>query len=439
MISPRKLVVDPAPGPEIAGPPRADPKHRATAAPGRLSGPTVEQARAEFALVGGAEGVTLADSGDAAFAAFLRGLGRTGALLAAGPAAKVERTIDAAARMQRQVQQLVDYTQKVVAESPFRRAEYWSKADASSLEAWKRTEHQYRGYLWDDVIGRLPAPSEPMSARTRLAYDRPAWTGYEVYLPVWSDVFAYGVLLLPKDLKPGERRPVVVCQHGLEGTPQATIDTGEKRRPWAAELAERGFIVYLPQNPYKGEDKFRTLQRKANPLKLSLFSFILGQHQRTLDWLAAQPFVDPARIGFYGISYGGKTAVRVPPLLDRYALSICSADFNEWIWKNTRVDLQSSYLYSKEYEMPEWNLGNTFNYAEMVSLLAPRPFMVERGHKDGVSIDEWVAFEYAKVRRFYVQMGIGDRTAIEFFNGPHTINGEGTYEFLHRWLAWPKR
>jgi hypothetical protein len=131
--------------------------------------------------------------------------------------------------------------------------------------------------------------------------------------------------------------------------------------------------------------------------------------------------------------------VRVPPLLDRYALSICSADFNEWIWKNTRVDLQSSYLYSKEYEMPEWNLGNTFNYAEMVSLLAPRPFMVERGHKDGVSIDEWVAFEYAKVRRFYVQMGIGDRTAIEFFNGPHTINGEGTYEFLHRWLAWPKR
>ena len=48
--------------------------------------------------------------------------------------------------------------------------------------------------------------------------------------------------------------------------------------------------------------------------------------------------------------------------------------------------------------MPEWNLGHTFNYAEMAALIAPRPFMVERGHNDGVGIDEMVAYEYAKVR-----------------------------------------
>ena len=30
-----------------------------------------------------------------------------------------------------------------------------------------------------------------------------------------------GILILPRDLKPGEKRPVVVCQHGLEGRPQA--------------------------------------------------------------------------------------------------------------------------------------------------------------------------------------------------------------------------
>jgi hypothetical protein len=52
--------------------------------------------------------------------------------------------------------------------------------------------------------------------------------------------------------------------------------------------------------------------------------------------------------------------------------------------------------------------------------------------------DEWVAYEYAKVRRLYDQLGLGDRTEIEFFNGPHTINGVGTFEFLHRQLRWPK-
>ncbi|MFT5325506.1 MAG: hypothetical protein ACI8P0_003376, partial [Planctomycetaceae bacterium] len=68
----------------------------------------------------------------------------------------------------------------------------------------------------------------------------------------------------------------------------------------------------------------------------------------------------------------------------------------------------------------------------------PRPFMVERGHDDGVAPDEWVAWEFAKVRRHYVKLGIGEKTEIEFFNGPHSINGQATYRFLHRHLDWPE-
>jgi hypothetical protein len=254
-------------------------------------------------------------------------------------------------------------------------------------------------------------------------------------------VIAYGLLLVPKGIPPGERRPVVVCQHGLEGRPRdladPAVDHGAYHR-YAVRLAEEGFVTYAPQNPYIGEDRFRLILRKSHPLKLTLFSFILGQHQQTLRWLGSLPFVDPARIGFYGLSYGGKTAVRVPPLLDEYALSICSADFNEWVWKNTSVDAPYTYLLTREYDMLEFDLAHIANYAELAWLMAPRPFMVERGHQDGVAPDEWVAYEYARVRRFYAQMGIPDRTAIEFFNGPHTINGEGTFEFLRRHLKWPR-
>jgi hypothetical protein len=81
-------------------------------------------------------------------------------------------------------------------------------------------------------------------------------------------------------------------------------------------------------------------------------------------------------------------------------------------------------------------MGHLANYAELGMLMTPRPFMVERGHDDGVGIDEWVAWEYAKIRRHYNKLGIGDRTEIEFFNGPHTINGERTYEFLHNHLSF---
>ena len=57
----------------------------------------------------------------------------------------------------------------------------------------------------------------------------------------------------------------------------------------------------------------------------------------------------------------------------------------------------------------------------------------------GVGMDEWVAYEYAKVKRFYTFLGIPERTTIEFFNGPHEINATGTFRFLHEQLNWPER
>ncbi len=346
------------------------------------------------------------------------------------------------ARHKRQFHQLVAFTQKLWRDSEATRKEFWKKADASSPEAWEKSCDGYRDYFHTEVIGKLPEPTMPLNPRTRQVYDEPKFTGYEVMLDVYPDVFAQGILLLPKDLKTGEKRPVVVCQHGLEGTPRHTIDVEANRTVYnhfSRRLVEMGFIVYAPQNPYYGQNTFRQLQRKANPLKLSLFSFIIRQHQRTIDWLETLPNVDAKKIAFYGLSYGGKTAMRVPAIEKRYCLSICSGDFNEWIGKNVSVDLDRSYMWTGEYEMYEFDLGNTFNYAEMAYLIAPRPFMVERGHDDGVGTDEMVASEFAKVRYLYQnRLKIGDRTAIEFFRGGHEIRAKGTFEFLEKHLGKPR-
>ena len=345
------------------------------------------------------------------------------------------------ARQQRQFMQLVNLSQRFLREAASRRQQFfWDKTDTASLTRWEETCTDAKAYFWNEVIGKCPPPDVPANPRTRCLYDEPRWKGYEVVLDVWKDVFAYGILLLPNDLQPGEQRPVVVCQHGLEGRPQDTADPRIESvyHAYAAQLADRGFVVYAPQNPYIGQDAFRVIQRKANPIKWSLFSLIVRQHERTLDWLAEQPFVDADRIGFYGLSYGGKTAMRVPALLERYACSICSADFNEWIVKNATYHSRYSYMFGGEYEMPEFDLGNTFNYGEMAGLIAPRPFMVERGHDDGVAPDEWVAHEFAVVRRLYVRLGIADRTEIEFFDGGHQINSDKTFRFLHRHLNWPE-
>jgi dienelactone hydrolase len=421
--------------PVVAGPPPAR-EGRTGAAPGRLTVPTAKAVEAEYKRAWDSAMTKMRGPDPAGYKlALILPLRNTEPV----KYEKVYRkSFDVALRQKRQFEQLVAFTQTLMRDSEERRKEtFWTKIDTSSLEKYEVSTQKFRSQFWEQVIGKPPAPTEPMKPRSRLVYDEPNWYGYEVTLDLYPDIFAYGILLVPKDLQPGERRPVVVCQHGLEGRPQDVVNPNQKTRHYnsfGAQLADRGYIVYAPQNPYIGRDKFRVLQRKANPLGLSLFSFVVRQHERTLDWLAGLPFVDAERIAFYGLSYGGKTAMRVPALLPHYCLSICSGDFNEWIWKNVSVDFSTSYMFSGEYEMPEFNLGHTFNYAEMAALIAPRPFMVERGHRDGVGIDEWVAYEYAKVRRLYAQLGIPDRTAIEFFNGGHEIHGQGTFAFLDNHL-----
>ena len=459
LIAPRALVIEHSDAPKIAGPPTPR-DGRSGAAPGRWQTPEFntfdyETMRAKelagpfkdfLRVVHGNEGTTVGPMGERALSVFLEKLGVTNKLpaLAAAPLL-LGAAPEADARQQRAVTQFVEHTQRLLRDSERQRDQtFWKTIQAKSSDAWNVEVLARKTNFWDDVMGRFPAASLPMNARSRQIYDKEKWTGYDVMLDVWPDVFAWGVLLLPKNLKPGERRPVVVCQHGLEGVPADTINDDPKSqaysayKAYAARLAERGFIVFAPHNPYRGQDAFRTLQRKANPLGRTLFSVILAQHERILDWLSEQPFVDAKRIGFYGLSYGGKTAMRVPALLDRYCLSICSADFNEWVTKNATVDSSYSYLFTGEYEIFEWDLAHTYNYAEMAALIAPRPFMVERGHDDGVAPDEWVAHEFARVRRFYDKLGLGDRAEIEFFNGPHTINGVGTFKFLHKHLQWPE-
>lgn len=451
MIALRRLIVEAAGGPEFAFAPGQG------GAPGRLETPRLDTVRAEVARatrlsanLGEVARPTLVDSGgdgrgpfgtDAATALFLGALGARLAPVGAPLQAPPLPDGALAARQARQIREIDRHTQRLILEGPDVRREFMKGLDTSSLDAYRKSIEPYRERFATDIIGRFDDEIIPPDVRSRRIFDEPGFAGYEVVMDVFPDVFATGILLMPKGIAEGERRPVVVCQHGLEGRPSDLADPNLENPSYhrfAVRLAEEGFITFSPQNPYIFEDRFRVLQRKANPLGKTLFSLIVPQHRRITDWLKTLDQVDPDRIGFYGLSYGGKSAMRIPPLVDAYRLSICSADFNDWVWKNASTLSPYSYVRTGEYEIFEFDLGTTFNYAEMAALIAPRPFMVERGHFDTVAPDEAVAYEFAKVFNLYdARLKIGDRCEMEVFDGPHTINGQGTFRFLREHLDWP--
>lgn len=477
LIAPRPLIIEYSSIPEIIeavasaeklGPVGGLPF---TGYKGRLGTPPANFVKAEFNrideltkpgfqtrnLITGPDNAAVPFGSIPALEKFAQSLGRSSSLAISTNIPQDRRkAFDPQARQIRQVKELEDHVQWLLRDSDQKRNDFflykvmpefnqrtWSPKSHHSYYPPERFVEQakgYRKYFHEEILGKFDDKMLPPEPKTRRIYDNERWTGYEVALDVYPDLFATGILLIPKDIKPGEKRPVVVCQHGRASRPHELVEGNfSYYNDAAAKLADQGFIVYAPQNPYRGEDRYRWLDRKANTLRKTLFSFIIAQHDQTLQWLGSLPFVDKGRIAFYGLSYGGETAMRVPSVLEGYCLSICSGDFGDWTRKVVDTHNKVSFMNTLEWEMPYFNMGSTFSYAEMAYLIFPRPFMVERGHDDLVQPDEWVAYEYGKVKYLYDKFNLEDKTAIEFFNGGHSMRNEGTFKFLHKHLDWPER
>jgi hypothetical protein len=285
-----------------------------------------------------------------------------------------------------------------------------------------------------EVVGQLPPYKGPFRQRERTVAETPAYTATSLTIDALPGVIAQGVLLRPKGLREFERRPLVIVQHGLMGRPESLfgqpLDSPEYRtyRNFAERLLAAGFIVFCPQNPYSGD--FRGLQLLAHPRGLSLFSFIQAQYRRLLDYLETLPGIDPKRIVYYGLSYGGATALRVPVFDARFRAIVCGGNFNEWIRKLIDPSLRYSYVHTAEYEIFEWNQANLASHAELAALaplLHKTPFLIERGHRDPVGEDKWVEYEFARLKQYVPSPRLRQ---LAFFDGEHRTDGAAAIPFL---------
>src|SRR5690606_35396061 len=135
-----------------------------------------------------------------------------------------------AERQRRQVSEMENHLQGLIDRSGDEREDdLWNKTPITTPEAWGETMEPYRDAFVEEINGLLPDDGTPLNPRTRRLFERPTWSAYEVTLDVAQpDVFVWGYLLLPKDIQPGERRPVIVAQHGGTGVPAVVINEDPK-------------------------------------------------------------------------------------------------------------------------------------------------------------------------------------------------------------------
>lgn len=135
----------------------------------------------------------------------------------------------------------------------------------------------------------------------RVTYPSPIVTEYEQNNTVPADYY------LPKGIKPGERRPAVVCLHILHGRFELVTMV-------CSSLAARGVPAIMIKLPYYGEREipggFSTLRRQGDLFSQGMLQG-LEDIRRTVDFLESRPEVDPKRLGVTGLSLGAIVSARV--------------------------------------------------------------------------------------------------------------------------------
>jgi dipeptidyl-peptidase 4 len=153
-------------------------------------------------------------------------------------------------------------------------------------------------------------------------------------------------LLRPAGFDPARRYPVVVYVYGGPAT-QTVSDSWPSRGDALFDqyLAQRGYVVFSLDNrgtPRRGRDFGGALYRRQGTVEVD-------DQLRGLDWLCAQPWVDPARIGVQGWSNGGyMTLMLLARAGARFACGVAGAAVTDWA-------LYDSHYTERYMDLPDAN------------------------------------------------------------------------------------
>lgn len=344
-------------------------------------------------------------------------------------------------RRNRHYNQLLDALRaRIRASEPIRRRR-WSLA-ATPAESRAAKAQELAAEL-RRLVGELPGEAIPLNPRTRLLKITDRYLAFDVLLDVTTGVEAYGQLLVPRSAA-GRRLPAVVTQHGLGGKPKdLTLEGDNPDKVYhgvAARLAEAGYVVFAPYVtvPIPQAQLINPLVRQAAALGRMRTSIEVAKLGRIVDFLQSLDFVDRERLGYYGLSYGGYSAIWMGPLEPRLKATVISGHFNDWRRKITGEVERTSYLQHPDEDFYNWNVLPRFSHVELIASFYPRAVMVEFAQHDATTFPSWHERAWSEVAALAAAWQVKDRFVRDRFEGVHEIHGLGAFAFLDRWLR-PQR
>jgi dienelactone hydrolase len=228
----------------------------------------------------------------------------------------------------------------------------------------------------------------------------------------------------------------VVCIHG-HGPFGHDVIVGRTDQPgmeksiaaanydYGLQFVRRGYVVAAPclipfgrrveRDRYGGNDPCAVTFVRMQALGQLPITANLRDLKWTIDWLQSLPEVDGRRIGCAGLSYGGRMSMMLAAFDDRIKVAAVSGALN-------LMQERMSQRHSCGSQMIP-GLLNIGDYAEIGSLIAPRPCVWETGSTDKLIVPEWDEAFRTRLRRAYSALGVEDHLHFDRFEGGHVWSG----------------
>jgi dipeptidyl-peptidase 4 len=239
-----------------------------------------------------------------------------------------------------------------------------------------------------------------------------------------GDTVLYGHLALPPDLAEGQRCPVLLYVYGGPHLQQVTDQWLGGAPLWLQAFAAEGYVVCRLDNrgtPNRGIEFEQCLHRQLGVLEVQ-------DQLRAVEWMRGQPFVDGARIGVHGWSYGGYMTLRL--LLaapTTFACGVSGAPVTDWAMYETGYG--ERYMDTPAENAAGYHLSSCLPFVSQLQ----RPLLLVHP-----TDDRTVVWQHTLA---FVDRCIAEGKQIEYFPYPgqrHGLVGKHRVHFLtmlHDWLG----
>ncbi len=301
----------------------------------------------------------------------------------------------------------------------------YSFAAPATKDAWLRRATQLRQQIMVSA-GLWPLPEKTaLNAHIFGRLDRGDYTVEKVYFESYPGHYVTGNLYRPKNVS--GKAPAVLLPHGhwqygrLENQP---LNSGPTR---AANFAKLGFVAFTWD--MVGYDDSIAIPHtfashreglvQASLWGVNLLGLQLWNSIRSVDFVAALPDVDSARIGVTGESGGGTQTFLLSAVDDRIKVS-------------APVNMISSTMQGGSLCENAPNLRIDTNNMEIGAMMAPRPMLMIAATGDWTKNTPTV--EYPAIRKVYELFDAADRVSYAQFDAPHNYHRESR-EAVYGWFA----